>query len=69
MIEVGGEKIREGKGGGGLMVVERVKEKGKKREEGESRGTEGEGKQITNLMQLAIVAYYVYICESEHLHT
>ena len=60
----------EGKeGGGGLGVVERGKEKGKKREEGESKGTEGEGKQMTNLMQLAIVAYYVYICELEHLHT
>ena len=31
----------EGNGGGGLVVVERVKEKGKKREEGESKGTEG----------------------------
>ena len=45
MIEVGGEKVREesrGEGGrGGLVVVERVKEKGKMREEGESKGTEG----------------------------
>ena len=44
MIEVGGEKVREesrGEWGGGLVVVERVKEKGKKREEGEAKGTEG----------------------------
>ena len=44
-----------GGGGGGLVVVERVKEKGKKREEGESKGTEGweerENRSQTCMMQ------------------
>ena len=59
MIEVGREKVRKESRGewgrGGLVVVERVKEKWKKREEGESKGTEGweerENRSQTCMMQ------------------